>query len=174
MGSIVKQAHCPSFANVANSSLTCRQRRIKCDEGKPQCGKCGKSDRKCVYGRPSESSVRHVDEAREAGGSSRPSLSESGDAEHDDDEGPVATAVLPSLLRGSPPPAPTVPNDLAEDQYPIPVDSALQHIPESDLVSETLTRTSFRAACSCSPLRTGICRRRCFGRSRLLARQLNP
>ncbi|KEY72945.1 hypothetical protein S7711_07908 [Stachybotrys chartarum IBT 7711] len=126
----------PSRARGLRAStgcLTCRQRRIKCDEGKPQCGKCGKSDRKCVYGKPSESSVRHVDEAREAGDSSRPSVSESGDAEHDDDEGPDATTVLPSLLRGSPAPAPTVPDDLAGDQYPIPVDSALQHIPESDL-----------------------------------------
>jgi hypothetical protein len=29
--------------------LTCRQRRLKCDEGKPDCGQCTKSSRACLY-----------------------------------------------------------------------------------------------------------------------------
>ncbi|KAF2849537.1 hypothetical protein T440DRAFT_399071 [Plenodomus tracheiphilus IPT5] len=29
--------------------LTCRKRRVKCDEGKPTCATCGKSERECVY-----------------------------------------------------------------------------------------------------------------------------
>lgn len=30
-------------------SLTCRKRRVKCDEGRPRCGHCSKSDRNCTY-----------------------------------------------------------------------------------------------------------------------------
>ncbi|KAH7119681.1 hypothetical protein B0J11DRAFT_66232 [Dendryphion nanum] len=30
--------------------LTCRKRRVKCDETKPRCGPCSKSDRECIYG----------------------------------------------------------------------------------------------------------------------------
>lgn len=30
--------------------LTCRKRRVKCDETKPRCGPCSKSERECVYG----------------------------------------------------------------------------------------------------------------------------
>ncbi|KAF9729407.1 hypothetical protein PMIN06_005877 [Paraphaeosphaeria minitans] len=29
--------------------LTCRKRRVKCDECKPRCGQCLKSDRECIY-----------------------------------------------------------------------------------------------------------------------------
>ncbi|KAH6676863.1 hypothetical protein F5X68DRAFT_139772 [Plectosphaerella plurivora] len=32
--------------------ITCRHRRVKCDEKKPQCGQCSKSSRSCVYTRP--------------------------------------------------------------------------------------------------------------------------
>lgn len=31
------------------NSLTCRKRRVKCDEGKPRCATCVKSERKCTY-----------------------------------------------------------------------------------------------------------------------------
>lgn len=39
-------------------SLTCRKRRVKCDEGKPRCGQCWKGERACEYrtARPSVSS----------------------------------------------------------------------------------------------------------------------
>lgn len=30
-------------------SLTCRKRRVKCDEGRPRCGHCNRSDRNCTY-----------------------------------------------------------------------------------------------------------------------------
>ncbi|KAF2729720.1 hypothetical protein EJ04DRAFT_546167 [Polyplosphaeria fusca] len=30
--------------------LTCRKRRVKCDESKPRCGQCIKSERSCSYG----------------------------------------------------------------------------------------------------------------------------
>lgn len=29
--------------------LTCRQRRVKCDEVKPKCGQCGKKNRDCQW-----------------------------------------------------------------------------------------------------------------------------
>ncbi|KAF2269725.1 hypothetical protein CC78DRAFT_452857 [Lojkania enalia] len=30
--------------------LTCRKRRVKCDEKKPQCSQCSKAERVCIYG----------------------------------------------------------------------------------------------------------------------------
>ncbi|KAF6827495.1 hypothetical protein CPLU01_09069 [Colletotrichum plurivorum] len=42
----------PSRARGLRTStgcLTCRRRRIKCDEGKPKCAQCCKSDRECEY-----------------------------------------------------------------------------------------------------------------------------
>ncbi|KAL0933913.1 zn 2cys6 transcription factor [Colletotrichum truncatum] len=42
----------PSRARGLRTStgcLTCRRRRIKCDEGKPKCAQCCKSDRDCQY-----------------------------------------------------------------------------------------------------------------------------
>lgn len=35
-------------------SLTCRKRRVKCDEGRPRCLQCSKSDRDCRYAQPSD------------------------------------------------------------------------------------------------------------------------
>ncbi|KAL2692534.1 hypothetical protein Neosp_002944 [[Neocosmospora] mangrovei] len=32
-----------------NGCLTCKQRRVKCDEGRPKCSKCTVGDRKCSY-----------------------------------------------------------------------------------------------------------------------------
>jgi hypothetical protein len=37
-------------------SLTCRKRRVKCDEGKPRCIQCSRSERDCVYG-PSTNAI---------------------------------------------------------------------------------------------------------------------
>ncbi|KAF2675808.1 hypothetical protein K458DRAFT_323648 [Lentithecium fluviatile CBS 122367] len=34
--------------------LTCRKRRVKCDEGKPRCRQCTKSERGCVYGQSTD------------------------------------------------------------------------------------------------------------------------
>ncbi|CCF44178.1 hypothetical protein CH063_00504 [Colletotrichum higginsianum] len=45
----------PSRARGLRTStgcLTCRRRRIKCDEGKPKCAQCCKSDRGCEYAQP--------------------------------------------------------------------------------------------------------------------------
>lgn len=39
--------------------MTCRKRRVKCDESKPRCGPCAKSDRECIYG-PSNSSTANT------------------------------------------------------------------------------------------------------------------
>ncbi|KAF1966536.1 hypothetical protein BU23DRAFT_544208 [Bimuria novae-zelandiae CBS 107.79] len=36
--------------------LTCRKRRVKCDEGKPHCGQCLKSERECTYAYSTEHS----------------------------------------------------------------------------------------------------------------------
>jgi hypothetical protein len=47
--------------NVSPNSLTCRQRKLKCDETKPVCGQCRKASREC---QPSEGVVfRHQQNA---------------------------------------------------------------------------------------------------------------
>ncbi|UPL02055.1 hypothetical protein LCI18_012989 [Fusarium solani-melongenae] len=43
------------FLLTPSYSLTCRKRRVKCDEGKPRCVQCSKSDRDCRYAQPSDS-----------------------------------------------------------------------------------------------------------------------
>lgn len=40
-------------------SLTCRHRKLKCDEVKPTCGQCRKSDRDCVFSQ--DTKFRHFD-----------------------------------------------------------------------------------------------------------------
>lgn len=40
-------------------SLTCRHRKLKCDEVKPTCGQCRKSDRECVFSQ--DTRFRHFD-----------------------------------------------------------------------------------------------------------------
>lgn len=40
-------------------SLTCRQRKLKCDEVKPACGQCRKSERDCVFSQ--DTKFRHFD-----------------------------------------------------------------------------------------------------------------
>ncbi|KAL9561626.1 hypothetical protein ACKAV7_014182 [Fusarium commune] len=80
--------------------LTCRRRRVKCDEGKPRCVQCSKSDRDCRYAQQlsvlvqadqdiSEAAKLRQDAVPEAscsGNSSTGGLSvtqETGDAEND-------------------------------------------------------------------------------------------
>ncbi|SPO20597.1 uncharacterized protein UTRI_00073 [Ustilago trichophora] len=48
----VKRYHERSLAGC----LTCRKRRVKCDEGKPVCRRCSCGDRECVYAEASTSS----------------------------------------------------------------------------------------------------------------------
>ncbi|KAK2757235.1 hypothetical protein FQN54_004749 [Arachnomyces sp. PD_36] len=38
---------------AATGCMTCRRRRVKCDESRPQCGPCSKGNRECVYHAPS-------------------------------------------------------------------------------------------------------------------------
>lgn len=47
---------------TVRTSLTCRQRRVKCDEGRPICGRCTKASRECAYSqqlgnRPSDNAL---------------------------------------------------------------------------------------------------------------------
>ncbi|KAF4818142.1 Transcription activator AMTR1 [Colletotrichum tropicale] len=39
--------------------LTCRKRKLKCDEAKPTCGQCTKSDRECIFSQ--DTKFRHFD-----------------------------------------------------------------------------------------------------------------
>lgn len=39
----------PSHGAETEHSLTCRIRKLKCDESKPRCGNCSKSSRVCVF-----------------------------------------------------------------------------------------------------------------------------
>ncbi|SPO05030.1 related to fructose-bisphosphate aldolase [Cephalotrichum gorgonifer] len=52
-GMAVLQAEVERWMDVCGSSgkaLTCRKRRVKCDEAKPSCNRCSKADRECRYG----------------------------------------------------------------------------------------------------------------------------
>lgn len=50
----------------SNASITCRQRKLKCDEQKPRCGPCVRASRECV---PSTGIVfRHQQNASMNGG----------------------------------------------------------------------------------------------------------
>lgn len=40
----------PTPSLIHLPSLTCKGRKLKCDEAKPTCGKCIKASRDCVYG----------------------------------------------------------------------------------------------------------------------------
>ncbi|KAI8654582.1 Zn(2)-C6 fungal-type domain-containing protein [Fusarium keratoplasticum] len=60
----------PSRARGLRTStgcLTCRKRRVKCDEGKPRCVQCSKSDRDCRYAQPSDSGQADQDVSEAAG-----------------------------------------------------------------------------------------------------------
>lgn len=65
---------------IATSS-TCRGRRIKCDEGKPTCGQCLKSDRDCQYGSASGLPESNGSPRREGAHSESPARSEDASAE---------------------------------------------------------------------------------------------
>ncbi|KAF2027142.1 hypothetical protein EK21DRAFT_72633 [Setomelanomma holmii] len=46
---------CQAWDTKANRcSLTCRKRRVKCDETRPRCVTCAKSDRECLYASSTE------------------------------------------------------------------------------------------------------------------------
>ena len=36
-------------SNITHGSLTCKTRKLKCDEAKPVCGQCSKGPRECIY-----------------------------------------------------------------------------------------------------------------------------
>jgi hypothetical protein len=38
-----------SISKVRTGCLTCKKRHVKCDEAKPKCGNCARSDRNCTY-----------------------------------------------------------------------------------------------------------------------------
>ncbi|OJJ03053.1 hypothetical protein ASPVEDRAFT_151621 [Aspergillus versicolor CBS 583.65] len=46
---------------VTTGCLTCRRRHIKCDETRPTCSNCGKKNRTCRYGAPSQGQDRCTD-----------------------------------------------------------------------------------------------------------------
>ncbi|KAL2819512.1 hypothetical protein BJX63DRAFT_11958 [Aspergillus granulosus] len=50
---------------TSTGCLTCRERRVKCDDGKPSCLRCSKSGRVCRYRQPAEQQKK-VEEARHA------------------------------------------------------------------------------------------------------------
>ncbi|RAK97959.1 uncharacterized protein BO80DRAFT_467405 [Aspergillus ibericus CBS 121593] len=78
-------------AEAAPSSLTCRTRRIKCDEERPICRNCAKGDRSCRYNLSSPKDSPSAGAGSHAS-HQRPNLN-----------GP--TAPIPNLFGNTPPPA---------------------------------------------------------------------
>ncbi|KAL3488772.1 hypothetical protein BJX62DRAFT_253044, partial [Aspergillus germanicus] len=46
---------------TSTGCLTCRERRVKCDDGKPHCMRCTKSGRVCRYRQPAEQQKRYTE-----------------------------------------------------------------------------------------------------------------
>lgn len=55
--------------------LTCRSRRLKCDESKPICSNCGKSSRDCTYPETTSAIDRHIGSEQAAADDIQQSLS---------------------------------------------------------------------------------------------------
>ncbi|KAF0319183.1 zn 2cys6 transcription factor, partial [Colletotrichum asianum] len=68
--------------------LTCRRRRIKCDEGKPKCAQCSKSDRDCQYAQAP--TTKNDPLSRQRADSTVPSPEQSAEAESVEDAVPTA------------------------------------------------------------------------------------
>ncbi|PSN60164.1 hypothetical protein BS50DRAFT_626142 [Corynespora cassiicola Philippines] len=43
---------------VKSGCLMCREKRVKCDEGKPTCARCERNDRECIYEDPEKSNIQ--------------------------------------------------------------------------------------------------------------------
>ncbi|KAH5412819.1 hypothetical protein HBI23_158080 [Parastagonospora nodorum] len=72
--------------------LTCRKRRVKCDELRPRCVTCTKSDRECVYAPPGEPTSPLANNVSEPATQSTPSVTA---------ESPALAAVSPATTKRS-------------------------------------------------------------------------
>ncbi|KAJ1323771.1 RNA polymerase II-specific transcription factor-like protein [Microdochium nivale] len=69
---------------VRSGCLTCRARKVKCDEAKPVCAKCARLDRQCIYkSRKGQTRAGPAGQARQ----SSLTLSTAGTEEEEEDEG---------------------------------------------------------------------------------------
>ncbi|KAK1717386.1 uncharacterized protein BDZ83DRAFT_29443 [Colletotrichum acutatum] len=84
--------------------LTCRKRRIKCDEAHPSCNNCKKSKRECLGYDPIFKQQPGPSVIQPAPNTQR-----------------VPTPTIPSVPSSVPPPVPTVPSTPAPPQVPVPV-----------------------------------------------------
>ncbi|KAM0438536.1 hypothetical protein ACHAPT_001285 [Fusarium lateritium] len=112
----------PSRARGLRTStgcLTCRRRRVKCDERKPRCVQCSKSDRDCRYAQPSDpdQADRGISEAARSREGPAPEASCSGDSSTDG----------PSVAQGTeaeePQPSIEGTGDY-QDPFPVPVEAS--------------------------------------------------
>jgi hypothetical protein len=83
---------CNTAAEADQSSLTCRKRRVKCDELRPRCITCTKSDRECLYVATPDGPSASVNNASES--ASNPSSIAA-------DSPAVASGVSPAMTKRS-------------------------------------------------------------------------
>lgn len=92
---------------VRTGCITCRTRKIKCDEGQPSCSKCAKASVQCVY-KPIKRLHRHSDASATEDGSRRAALTAAA--------APLASDVQQAIsaLSRKVYQSPTMPSSLAE------------------------------------------------------------
>ncbi|KAI4283469.1 MAG: hypothetical protein L6R38_002111 [Xanthoria sp. 2 TBL-2021] len=64
---------------------TCRQRRVKCDEARPQCARCHKGSRTCTYPEPPSKPKRGSSSKSDAAKATAP-IAEASSSDEDDDD----------------------------------------------------------------------------------------
>lgn len=135
-----------SLVEDANEhSLTCRKRRVKCDEGKPSCATCFKSERACIYA-TDPAIVQGTDRSCSVHAPSTPSVKddELGDANHPKattkaisrDADPKLVMESPELLIDSPlTHAPSIPspNSAPLEWYDLLAEDAINNIDKYNL-----------------------------------------
>ncbi|PVI05562.1 hypothetical protein DM02DRAFT_516492 [Periconia macrospinosa] len=80
--------------------LTCRKRRVKCDEKKPRCGQCSRSERECVYAPASAAGTLSI--RTSGGGEIDPTIAPPGSNKiNTNQQAALSTLISPTSAGGS-------------------------------------------------------------------------
>ncbi|KAI4230387.1 MAG: hypothetical protein L6R36_000015 [Xanthoria steineri] len=75
----------PKHRRTRSGCYTCRQRRVKCDEARPQCARCHKGSRTCTYPEPRSKPKRGSSSKWDAAKAKVP-IAEASNSDEDEDE----------------------------------------------------------------------------------------
>ncbi|KAF2672585.1 hypothetical protein BT63DRAFT_131299 [Microthyrium microscopicum] len=119
------------FRRTRSGCYTCRNRRVKCDEGRPTCERCKKGNRECVYPEVSTTSKPRRGSSKDKTANDEGSSAES--AEDDLDE---ETILLSSISGSSEPNFPITSPELSELSTPILTHSTNSREQSSELMQD--------------------------------------